>query len=305
MLASEWPSLAPQITLADRLFEQRGAALLGEWLDRQVERITDPAFARLFSDHIDLPGVVPGDYNHRLVGSRGRRLLGGIRFYGHDVARPFVEVIAHDFIDWETLRDCVTAEWKAFAPLHLRTLVAPGAALPADAHVDMGIHVARYCDMAPPDDHVSLAPFENPEEAVAMVETRFDDLARTDPELARNISAAEPDDLRAWHGEDRIRAIRADVDGIKMTVGLLAIAPGAVEWVEGDEVNEEVVARTHSGNGFAASAQKAWAARTDVDPDRLLVGTIDRLNVASRRTAIKAGRDVVLDYAFARLGRCF
>ncbi|WP_281825675.1 hypothetical protein [Jannaschia rubra] len=57
------------------------------------------------------------------------------------------------------------------------------------------------------------------------------------------------------------------------------------------------------GQGFGASAQRAWAARRDIDPDRLLVGTIDRLNVASARTAARAGRRRVLDHAFLPLGR--
>lgn len=304
MTPIDWPSLAPQIVLSERLFGARGASLVGTWLDEQVGRTTDPAFARLFSDHIDLPGVVPGDYNHRIVQASRGRLLGGIRFYGHDIARPFVEIVAHDFEDWGALRDCVAAEWTTFAPLHLRTLTAPSTALPEDAYVDMTIHAARYRDMALADGSVVLAPFAEAEEAIAMVAVRFEDLAMADPALARNISAADPDDLRHWHDQDQIRAIRAMVDGTERNVGLLAAAPGAVEWIEGDEVHEEIVASAFNGHGFAASAQKAWAARADVDPDRLLVGTIDRLNAASRCSAVRAGRRGVLDYTFVPLGEC-
>ncbi|CTQ34295.1 hypothetical protein JAN5088_03089 [Jannaschia rubra] len=119
-------------------------------------------------------------------------MIGGIRFYGQDVARPFVEVIAHDFTDWRALGDCVASEWAAFAPLHLRSLVAPDATLPATAFVDMSIHLARYRDMAPPDGRVSLAPLDDAGTAVEMVAARFADLAETDPALARNVSAARP-----------------------------------------------------------------------------------------------------------------
>ncbi len=297
-----WPSLTPQIALAERLFAGRGAALLDVWLDRQVARISDPDFARFFSDHIDLPGIAPSDYTHRLVRAGASRLLGGIRFYGHDPARPFVEVIVHDFADWKALRDCVTAEWRAFEPLHLRTLIAHGATLPPDAYVDVSIHLARYGEMAPPDGRVRLTAFETASEAIAMTEARYRDLAQADPALARNISPASPDEFHAWHATGQIKAIRARIGRIEATVGLLAIAPGAVEWIEGDEVNEEVVARAYRGHGFAASAQRAWAAHADINPDRLLVGTIDRLNVASRRTAFKAGRDAVLNYALLPLG---
>ena len=303
MTPMDWPSLAPQVALADRLFGARGAKMLGVWLHEQAARITDPAFARLFSDHIDLPGVAPGDYNHRLVRAGRGRLLGGVRFYGKDLARPFVEVVAHDFEDWEALTSCVAAEWATFAPLHLRTLVAPRAALPPGAHIDMAIHAARYGDMAPPDGRVALAPFADAEDAVAMVSAKYEELTRTEPALARNISAADADELRRRHRGGRIQAIRAMVDCTERTVGLLAAAPGAVEWIEGDEVNEEVVLRAFNGQGFAASAQRAWAARADLDPGRLLIGTIDGLNTASRRSALRAGREAVLDYALLPVGR--
>jgi hypothetical protein len=298
MTPTDWPSLTYQIALAERLFGPCGATLLGAWFREQIERITDPAFARLFSDHIDLPGVVPGDYNHRLIEVGGRRLLGGIRFYGGDVERPFVEIVAHSFEDWDQLRDCVATEWASFAPLDFRTPVTAGAALPEGAHVDMTVFAARYRDMAPPDGRVALAAFADVEEAFAMVAAKYSDLAKTEAALARNISAADADELRRWHDEGQLMAIRAEVEGIERTVGLFAAASGSVEWIDGDEVNEEVVLHAFNGNGFAASAQKAWAARPGLDPDRLLIGMIDGLNAASRRSAQRAGREAVLDYVF-------
>ncbi|WP_411237292.1 hypothetical protein [Marivita sp. S0852] len=195
----------------------------------------------------------------------------------------------------------MTAEWASFAPRHFRTLVAAGAALPNGAHVDMTVFAARYRDMAPADGRLTLVPFVDVEEAVGMVAARYEELARTQPTLARNISAADADDLRRWHNEGRLRAIRAAVEGIERTVGLFTSAPGSVEWIDGDEVNEEVVLHAFNGNGFAASAQKVWAARPDLDPDRLLIGTIDGLNAASRRSAQRAGREAILNYVFVPL----
>ena len=156
MISTDWPSLAPQIALVDRLFGARGLTLLRTWLDGQITRIADPAFARLFADNIDLPGVVAGDYNHRFIQTSQGRLLGGIRFFDQDLARPFVEVIAHDFTDLTALRRCVAAEWAQFAPSHLRMLTASEMALPHDAHVDMSIHGARYEEMAHSDGRVTL-----------------------------------------------------------------------------------------------------------------------------------------------------
>lgn len=292
----DWPTFRPQIALSEHLFGARGAVLLGNWFDQQIERITDPAFARLFSDHIDLAGVISGDYNHRFIECEAGALIGGIRFYGGDLARPFVEIIAHDFEDEKALLDCISVEWATFAPLHFRLLMASGAVLPPFAHVDMTIYAARFRDMSPPDNRVSLARFESVEEAVSMVAARYAELARSDPTLARNISAADEDDLQAWHDDGHLQAIRAYLKGRTATVGLFAAAAGVVEWIEGDEVKEEVVSAEYSGHGFATSAQVAWAARPEADPDLLLVGTIERLNIASRRSAENAGRAALLDY---------
>jgi hypothetical protein len=85
------------------------------------------------------------------------------------------------------------------------------------------------------------------------------------------------------------------------TVGLLAIAPGRIGWIEGDEVNEEVVEAVYAGHSYAAVAQSAWALHVARDPQTLLLGTIDQLNIASRKTAERAGRRRMLDDIFISL----
>jgi hypothetical protein len=67
MKVQNWPSLAPQIELSARLFGSRGPQMVEDWFQLHIDRITDPGFARLFSDHIDLPGVATADYNQRHV----------------------------------------------------------------------------------------------------------------------------------------------------------------------------------------------------------------------------------------------
>jgi hypothetical protein len=93
MIAS-WPSLSDELELARVLFGRRGPALVAAWLEGELARISDPEFARLFSDHIELAEVQIDDYLHRRICTSSGTLLGGIRFYGRDISRPFVEVIA-------------------------------------------------------------------------------------------------------------------------------------------------------------------------------------------------------------------
>lgn len=284
--------------MAEKLYGPHGKVILNQWFDIQIARITDLEFASLFSDHIALQGVSQTDYNHRYSHFQDKSLLGGIRFFGQDSGQPFVDVIAHNFDDWETLGRCVASEWKAFAPSRMRLLLTPGIAIPDSAYIDMSIHASRYKDMAPSDSRVSLRPFTSVEEIIKMVTVRYNHIFNTNPALANHISAARPEDLRVWHSNDQIRAIHPSIHRSLKAVGLLAIAPGAIEWIEGDEVNEEVVLPAYNGHSLAASAQCAWAEREDIDPDRLLVGTIDNLNASSKRSAIKAGRNIILKYVF-------
>lgn len=305
-----WPSLAPQVSLAERLFGAEGPTLLSSWLAAEVGRIDDPAFAKLFTDHVSLPGVADMDYTHRHVRSKAGEMIGGIRFYAHDTSRPFVEIVAHSFADagpsgddLDRLRDCVRSEWSMFAPLDLRLRVAPGGINHPAARTDVTIHAARHRDMAAPDGRVRLEPFVDAEDAIAMVRDRYAHVAAHDADLARNISPADPDSLRALHGAGQLRAIVAGTpqNAPATPIGLLAIAPGRVAWIEEDEVHEEVVEAAHGGRGYAASAQTAWAVTMAPSRDRVMVGTIDRLNPASRRSAERAGRPAVLEEKFVGL----
>jgi hypothetical protein len=206
-------------------------------------------------------------------------------------------VVAHDFEDLDALRCCVHREWSAFATRFARLRARPGAVSGPRVLLDQGVHLARYRDMPAPDGRVRLAPFEDVDDAIAVVRRRYERLAVDSPALARNVPAADPDDVREWHSADRVRAMMLQ-DRI---IGLFAVAPGRIGWINGDEVNEEVVDVEHAGHGYAASAQREWARGRADDGDRLLVGTIDGRNHASRATARRAGRPSVLDDVFLLL----
>jgi hypothetical protein len=139
--------------------------------------------------------------------------------------------------------------------------------------------------------------FERAEDAEAVVHTRYERVAADDPALARNVFPSTAEDLRVWHTSGQLRAVRTP-DAV---VGLLAVAPGRIGWIVRDEINEEVIAAEHRGHGYAALAQAAWAAHIARDQHQLLIGTIDRLNAPSRKSAQAAGRRRVLDAVFVTL----
>lgn len=297
MNVADWSSLTDQRHVAAELFGDYGEHLLTEWLDEQAAKVDNADYARQFSDYIDLPGVAPLDYAHRVFGNSDGKLLGGIRFYRRDLDRPFVEIIAHNFDDLDALRDCVRTEWEMFAPNDLRLRVRPGRFTGPHVRLDVSIHAAPYGQMAPLDKRVALLPFTDPADAITLVERRFEHMQRIDPDLYSNVTPADPEDIRQWHVDGQLRAIIAH----NTLIGLLAIVPNAVDWIRGDVVYEEIVDDEFSGNGYAAAAQAVWAHGVAADSTIHLVGTIDHLNIASRKSAERAGRPRILDNVFVAL----
>lgn len=293
-LIEDWPSIADEFDLAYALFGAPGRGHVSAWLAEELARTSDDAFARSFSDHIDLPGVSSSDYLQRVVHSERGDLLGGIRFRGRDIDKPFIEIIAHTFDDVDDLARCVAAEWSAFAPKALRLRTLPRSLEGPDIVVDQTVHAARCTDLGVPDPQVQLVPFEQVEDAIGLIQARYRTL---NPVLAQNIVAADAEDLRAWHAAGQLHAITVS----DVTVGAFAVRPGRIYWIPGAEIHEEVVDTDHAGHHYASHAQRRWAADISADREEHLIGTIDGLNNASRRTAEEAGRPRVLDLVFVAL----
>ncbi|AHC27892.1 MULTISPECIES: hypothetical protein [Mycobacteriaceae] len=267
---------------------------MSAWLAEELARTRDEAFARSFSDHIDLPGVSSSDYLQRAIRTEGGDLLGGIRFRGRNIDRPFIEIIAHTFDDIDDLARCVAAEWSEFAPKALRLRTRPGALDGPDIVLDQTVHAARCRDLGEPDHRIALVPFARAEDAVELVRTRYRML---NPALAHNVTAADAEDLHAWHAAGHLHAITV----ADMVVGVFAVRPGRIYWIPGAEIHEEVVDADHAGHHYASHAQRRWAADISTDRDEHLIGTIDGLNIVSRRTAEAAGRPRMLDLVFVAL----
>jgi len=294
-----WPSLAHELALEVELFGS-SSNRVKNWLDQQLTFLNDQDFARLFSDNIDCFAVQPVAYNHRLIQTTAGALLGGIRFYGLDITRPFVEVVAHSFSDFDRLRKVVANEWRVFAPQFVR-LTAPAQTLPTpDAILDVSIHGAPYGKMMPPNGELNLSSPADTAQIEPLVQARYQRIKHDQLELGRNIGAASIEDLSDCHKDGGLYV--AYVHEQQSPIGVIAVRDSGIAWVQGDEVLEEVVVAQYSGNGYGAQMQMALAhARGQTMPDRLLVGTIDHLNHASRKSAERAGRPEIMRRVFLPL----
>lgn len=278
-------------------------ATIPAWLDQQIAHCSDPAFAALFSDHLDLPGIHPTDYLHRIVATRTGHLLGGIRFYGHDITKPFVDLLAWTGpIDLPAWRTAIANVWAAFDPPQFRILSAGEPAFAAFP-IDQTIHAGRAGIMAeqPLRPTVTLQPCHAPEAAAAQAARWHQDFAATNPTLAAELHIADAAELTECHTNGSLDYIM--IDGTQ--AGLLATAPGTIDWLHGHIVIEEILASSHHGHGHAAYAQRRLAVSlAATDPQTLLLGTIHHTNIASYRTATTAGRPAIMDYRFIPLPAC-
>lgn len=290
---------------AARAVGDPGAArrAVSDWLKAAWARVGDRAFAQRFAGHFAAFDAPPEAYAHRAFPLSGAPALGGIRFYGGDRARPFVELIAWDAaFDAARFRDEILTEWRAFAPTAFRVLTPSDADADAASggRLDQTVHAARVDQMAPPQGGVALTPLEDVGDAARTVDEMFQAFAERDPALAREVYAATADDLAETRRGGTLHAIT--VDGAR--AGLLATIEGEAAFFRGQVVLEEIVAPAYRGRGLAAEAQRllarALAAQSlaQETPAPALIGTIHANNHASRRSAERAGRPARLAYRF-------
>lgn len=303
-----WSSNFHHALVAQRVFGSTGTDCLRIWFERQIDCISDPDFPLLFGQKHILLDVPPKALNHRVIERDGIRVLGGIRFFGGDTSRPFVELVAWtDLIsaastpNWPLLKHVVIEEWKEFRPFALRVFQPTEVALPEGAEIDLSVHAAPYRAMSRLPNKceglVKLEPLSDVEYAHRMVRQRYAQLSFEEPDLAARICPALQAELKESAAQGRLFAICS----YGRTIGVLSTIKGHVEWLEGDVVLEEVVERDHAGRGVATAAQHALARMNASNAGTLLLGTIDQKNLASSKTAQRAGRPAVMRYAFVPL----
>jgi len=251
-------------------------------------RCTDRAWAERFAAACPVGDLPASAYQQRLDRRGGEELMHGIRFLGGDPRRPFVDVVGHTgaLSSWSsTLRDA----WGAFAPERLRVWCdgrqGPTAATGPDQWLcagPMGSAGTASGQAGSGGGAVGL-PAAEPAEAVAWAVAAYAEWARHEGWRDGRVFPLDQEQAERCAGAGGLCWMT--VAGRR--VGVWAARPGRVRTWQGWVVIEQVVGRAHAGHGWAAAAQRAFGAR---HRGQLLLGTIDAANVASLRTAARAGR---------------
>lgn len=264
--------------------------LLAAELDEQLGRCTDRPFAEEFASFAGIGG--PEDYFARIVDSDGHRLLCGIRFYGGDLAKPFVDILAStcEITDWERATDAAISAYRIFEPDRVRVYRSseplPGAGLTLQGDQVIAVGSCREMSSAVNAHAVSLRDADAAE-AATFVEREYERFRGRNPALASKVFASDRDELEACRTNGRLAWWLVDGE----IAGLIAVRRDRVLGIEGYLMVEEVVGEAFAKRGTAPLAQRAMAAWcAEQDPRSVLLGTIDAANTPSRNAAARAGR---------------
>ena len=224
--------------------------------------------------------------------------LAGIRFFGGNYQRPFVQLVAWQGpTDPSPLVATLFEQWQEFSPEAVQVLL-PVEQAPTHAELDLAIYSGTCAEIAqsgPINPDLELETVLDPEAALELVERVYVAAFEARPELDGAITplSAEGLDLCMKEGS---------ADWLLLNdkrIGLLTTAPDSIDWFQGSVVYERAVLPAHWGQGHATHALRRWAKqRSAKTPDAPLIGTILAANHASRRGAERCGRRMDAAYYF-------
>ena len=224
---------------------------------------------------------------------RASRRLCGLRLFGGDASKPFVEVVATTAPLDQSI-DCAANVFARFNPIAVR-IESAGEMRPPSARMlvpDTLVYAERAAAIARSGSAVELelASLQDAERFVVECYAAF---AESEPDLVGRVPPASREELEECAHEGTLGWWLLGDE----RAGLIGVCPATLGGLAGMLIVEECVHPAFRGRGSAAMAQRAVAAqlpRTDV-----LMGTIDASNHASRRTAQAVGRRVVSQTWFA------
>lgn len=276
------------------------------WLDLQLNRVSDAAFGEGFAEGCPWPGAKPADYLQRFVSFAGGEALVGIRFLGGSPDFRFVDlVITRGVEDPSGLAAAGRAALEScalFSPQAIRVRQASEGTLEAEgwrAEIDQHFLAGRLDELdesvavgLPPG--LQLEP-ASPADAEAFTAESYAAWAKVDSALAAKVRPSSGEELQGCHESGLLAFL---VEGPER-VGVIGVDTSDDAEFAGYLVEEEVIALAHRGRRLASAAQRlVIAALAPQAPDALLFGTIDAANVASIKTAERAGRERVAAYRF-------
>jgi GNAT superfamily N-acetyltransferase len=282
------------------LLEWYGQATLSDHLRADVQRdareFFSDDFAAKFGGRTSELGIALEFFKHRLLEVAGRRLIAGIRFFGMDISRPFINVaqISKPLENQNQrleISQLLNNEFAIFKPTSWRIFQASHleyqfAGCDTDMRVIAGLLSTINAQTKPANfKRVELKPAVNLE-FYPRYQALFQDLYAKYPWLSDVARTETIEDLTHYFEHDKVFEIF--VDGLWAGI---TIAARHQEWgLKGWLMIEIALEAGWQGQGLGVAVQRQLATQLEDAGNDTLFGTIGAVNTPMQKTAAKVGR---------------
>ncbi|MEX2540804.1 MAG: GNAT family protein [Trueperaceae bacterium] len=278
---------------------------LAAWLSNEVERLDSEEFSNGFAEHCPVLGATPSDYRNRWLRVPGFGwALTGIRFWGLDLNRPFVAIVAStklptDQADLASAVASLRSVYSLFTPKHVRLFLPPRAPLQPVRTGQfwekrfLAGRIGRLRSTPKPGGYDRLTLSAAPDTSFyPRYQKAFQDLLVTSPQHSEYTRLESEEDLAELTRHGRLFEIFAD----DRWAGVTAVDRECEEGLLGYWMVEIILESHARGRGLGAAVQRQLIEWLPSAPGETLFGTIDSRNLAAIAAASRVGRTDIGGY---------
>jgi len=270
-------------------------------IDSNFKRMKDPAFGNSFYDYYYIEGSTPEDYRHQVLKlSNGVEIMTGIRFFGLDLSKAYVELVHTNIVelDLNTLNEIASAiveKYAVFNPFAFRLLYNadlskkfPVLKIEKDLHLYTGKKSAIVqMDIPIKYDQITLQRPENTD-FYSLYKGTLDFFIEENPGSEKYVFTLEKDELEKLLEMGTLFCTYID----DQWAGIMACDEASIQYLNGYLIVEECLTKKYRGKHFAAAIQRKMIEMLPGNEQTLVFGEIHDENIPSRKTASRNGRIV-------------
>ncbi len=283
---------------------------LVESVQREFALLDNPDFGQQFYQYCQLKGTQASDYMYKCWQlSDGGTVITSIRFFGTNLAKPFVELVHRDFhidsiVHLQSVANEVYEYHKIFNPKYLRLFDGQGIFSDEEENISYDLHYVAapisFIKQLPLPQRYNDLQLTIPNSIDLFYEKykhSFEQLLVEQPHYKELISLESKEDLFQLLAQKTLFCV--EIDG--QWAGLVAAEQRQEQYLRGFCVIEELLDKEWRGQGFGVALQRHLIERLPAQDNDLIYGTIDDKNMPSLKTAFRVGRKSIGKYVFCKM----
>lgn len=264
------------------------------FLDEQLKGCDDVAFSAQFP--FKQTGLPQRFFQQKIITFAGSDFLTGPRYLGGDVNQPFIDLVASSSpLTRQAARE-IFKVWQPLGAQTLRVLRRPG--LVSGGTVDQLFYGGTLLTPKPnPSLEISRADMSHFDWCLQAIEQAYAETYLRMPQLRGQVFPTDHQELEVSIRQGEVFMLSVDQE----RAGLIICHVGNRAFIHGNWITDEIVVPKFRGRQLASEVQRQLFAFLPGSHDTpLLWGNIFSGNVPSMRTAQRAGRGPLMEYAFLR-----